>query len=253
MKITRWGPLAAAMGLCGCAITPQPSPVAVEGSPWAAQSGAAPAAAAAGSWHLYQLPGKTPTRFSYVHKNGRDALAVTASASASMLRQKLRIEPQDLGQLRFSWMVPELIAHADLAVRDRADSPVRVILAFEGDRNRLSARNAMLSDLAMSLTGEPMPYATLIYVWCNRRSPGAVITSPRTDRVRKLVVESGPGNLNRWLDYERDIRADYQMAFGEPPGALVGVAIMTDTDNTRTAARAWYGPLQFGQAAQTRP
>jgi hypothetical protein len=69
-----------------------------------------------------------------------------------------------------------------------------------------------------------------------------VIVNPRTDRIRKLVVESGRGNLNQWLDYERDIRADYEKAFGEAPGALVGIGIMTDSDNTRSSAKAWYGP-----------
>ena len=50
-----------------------------------------------------------------------------------------------------------------------------------------------------------------------------MITSPRTDRIRKLVVESGAKQLDQWLDYERDIRADYERAFGEAPGALVGI------------------------------
>jgi hypothetical protein len=95
-----------------------------------------------------------------------------------------------------------------------------------------------------------MPYATLMYVWCNQRATGSVIRSPRSDRIRKLVVESGAGNLNRWLDYERDIRADYRLAFGEEPGPLVGIAIMTDSDNTDSTARAWYGPLRLTAATR---
>jgi hypothetical protein len=253
MKNKSLGTLLAAALLTGCAGTRQLSPVALDGSPWALQSGAPGALADGSQWQHMQLPGKVPTRFSYVRKDGRDALAVTSATSASMLRQTLRIEPQDLGNLKFSWMVPELIAQADLAVREKADSPVRIILAFDGDRERFSGKNAMLSELALTLTGEPLPYATLIYVWCNKRPPGTVITSSRTDRIRKLVVESGPHNLNQWLEYERDVRADYQQAFGEPPGALVGVAVMTDTDNTRSVTRAWYGPLQVGLAAKPRP
>jgi hypothetical protein len=59
------------------------------------------------------------------------------------------------------------------------------------------------------------------------------------------VVESGAGRLNQWINYERDIRADYEKAFGEPPGALIGIGIMTDSDNTRSHAQAWYGPIQL--------
>ncbi len=32
-------------------------------------------------------------------------------------------------------------------------------------------------------------------------------------------------------------------AFGEEPPAIVGVAIMTDADNTGVQATAWYGDL----------
>jgi hypothetical protein len=125
-----------------------------------------------------------------------------------------------------------------------------LLLAFDGDRSRLSARDAALSELARVVTGEDMPYATLMYVWCNRQATGSVIRSPRTGRIRKLVLESGPARLGQWLEYERDIRADYERVFGEKPGALIGVAIMTDSDNTHSRTQAWYGPVRL---IATRP
>ena len=207
------------------------------------QPGAGPAATS--SWQHYPLPGKQATEFSYARLDGRDAMAVRANSSASMLRQAVHIAPDQLGRVKFSWKVPELIAQADMALREADDSPVRLVLAFEGDRSKFSAKNAMLSELSHAITGEPLPYATLMYVWCNTRVPGSVIINPRTDRIRKLVVESGGKNLNHWLDYERDIRADFEKAFGEPPGALLAIGIMTDTDNTHSAARAWYGQVRL--------
>ncbi|UUZ72754.1 DUF3047 domain-containing protein [Polaromonas sp. P1(28)-8] len=194
-------------------------------------------------WQHCTFPGKKPTHYRALRIDGHDAVQSDSSGAASMLRQSLRVEPGELGRLGFSWKATALITGADLTQRDSGDSPVRLVLAFEGDRSRLSAKNAMLSELALALTGEPMPYATLMYVWGNQRPPGSVIVNSRTDRIRKLVLESGPGRLGRWLDYERDIRADYEKAFGEPPGALVGIALMTDTDNTRQQTRAWYGPV----------
>ena len=176
--------------------------------------------------------------------DGRDTVAVQSSSAASMLRQVVRIEAPDLGRLRFSWMVPALIPSANLRDRDLDDAPVRVVLAFEGDRSKFSARDAMLSELAHALTGEPMPYATLMYVWGNQSAPGTVLHNTRTSRIRKLVMESGPDKLGQWLEYERDVRADFEKAFGEPPGALVSIGIMTDTDNTRSTATAWYWPIR---------
>jgi hypothetical protein len=177
--------------------------------------------------------------------DGRHAVRSESSAAASMLRETLRVEAADLGKVSFSWKVPALIGTADLMQADYSDSPVRVVLAFEGDRSMFSAKNAMLSELALTLTGEPLPYATLMYVWGTNRAPGSIIVSHRTDRIRKLVLESGPQHLGRWLDYERDIKADFEKAFGEAPGALVGIGIMTDTDNTRGQTLAWYGPVSL--------
>jgi hypothetical protein len=231
----------AAIALAGCASGPDGTSEALV-SPWASRP---VHTADVGAWEHYLLPGKTPTRFQYAMKDGREAMAVTARSSASMLRRRVHIPADELGSVRFSWKVPQLLAEADMALREADDSPVRIILAFEGDRSKFSARDAMLSELTRSLTGEEMPYATLMYVWCNSRAPGSVIHNPRTSRVRKLVVESGATNLDRWLDYERDVRADFMRAFGEAPGPLVGIAIMSDSDNTKSLARAWYGPVRF--------
>lgn len=247
----RAGLLLGAAALAGCSAVPLPQAVPEIGSsPWALQSTAAPAAVPTSRWRQLDFPGKAATRFSYVHQDGRHAVSVQAASSASVLRKKVRIEPAQLGTLKFSWKVPQLIAGADLALREGDDSPVRIVLAFEGDRSRFSGRDAMLSELLQTLTGEQMPYATLMYVWSNRRSPGTFIASPRTDRVRMLVVESGSGHLDQWLDYERDLRADYMRAFGEAPGALIGIGLMTDSDNTRSTARAWYGPVRLGRSTQ---
>jgi hypothetical protein len=235
----RLGAVLLAALLAGCAASP-PASQEVASSPWARTSGVHAVA-----WSHKTFPGKTPSRFAYVHLDGRDAMAVHADASASMLRQVVRVEPDALGRVRFSWKVPALIPGSDQAASERDDAPVRVLLAFDGDRSRLDARDTALSELARVLTGEDMPYATLMYVWCNHRAPGTVIPSPRTSRIRKLVVESGPARLGQWLEYERDIRADYERVFGEPPGPLIGVAIMTDSDNTHSRTQAWYGPVRL--------
>lgn len=196
-------------------------------------------------WEAVSLPGKSRTAFTLEKHDQRAALSAHAQASASMLRQRLNVPADQLGRLQFAWQIDNLMAEADMGDRDREDAPVRVILAFEGDRSRLSPQNAMLSELSEALTGEPLPYATLMYVWCNRRPVDSVILNPRTDRVRKWVVESGPEHLRQWRQYQRDVRADFQAAFGEAPGALVGIAIMTDSDNTRGAVRAWYGDIHL--------
>lgn len=196
-------------------------------------------------WQAMRLPGKLLTAYRVAPQGPRYALLAEAASSASMLRQALHIHPDQLGALQFDWRVDQLIPGADMRQRDAEDSPVRLIMVFEGDRQRFSAKNNMLSELTLSLTGEPLPYATLMYVWCNDCPAESVIVNPRTDRIRKLAVESGAERVGQWLNYRRDIRADFKKAFGEEPGALLGLAIMTDTDNTRSTTRAWYGTIRL--------
>jgi len=228
-------------GLAGCASGPAPH----ASSPQAVSSSESHSSPATPGWEVLNFPGKARTEFVQVRKDGRDAVMALARSSVSMKRLRLDVPPESLGAVRFSWMVPQLIEQADMARRDLDDSPARIVLVFDGDRSRFTPAESMMSELARTLTGEEMPYATLMYVWCNRRAPGEVITNPRTSRIRKVVVESGATNLGRWLDYERDVRADYERAFGEPPGALRGVALMTDSDNTRSVTRAWYGAVRL--------
>ncbi|WP_431095093.1 DUF3047 domain-containing protein [Polaromonas aquatica] len=233
------------LGACSqIAIAPDEGEMAKvsRGIEWNAVSSSSTDARSA-TWQHRTFPGKQETQYRAGWQDGRHVVQGDSRGAASMLRRTLRVEPGALSKLRFSWKVPALIEGADLTQRHADDSPVRIVLAFDGDRSTFSAKNAMLSELALALTGEPLPYATLMYVWGTHSTPESVIINTRTDRIRKLVIESGSGRLGRWLDYERDIRADYEKAFGEAPGALVGVAIMTDSDNTRQKTKAWYGPV----------
>ena len=237
--------------LAGCStVSKTPSLLADGNTPGSAPSLTRPTQAlpAFDTWQHYQLPGKQATAFSFLRVDGRPAVSAQAKSSASMLRHRMRIEPTELGRIRFSWKVPQLIDAADMGLPEADDSPVRIIMAFDGDRSRFSMKNAMMSELSHAITGEPLPYATLMYVWCNTRPSDTVIVNPRTDRIRQMVVESGARGLSRWHVYERNIRADFERAFGEPPGALVGIGIMTDTDNTRATAQGWYGQLDLTPA-----
>ena len=196
-------------------------------------------------WHDLPLPGKQRTRYTSLIEQGKRVVLAESHASASMLRRSVRVEPGSLGRVKFSWRVPNLIESADLADRDASDSPVRLILAFDGDHARLTLRNRLMFDLAFAVTGEAPPFATLMYVWDNKAPLESVIHSGRTDRIRKIVLESGQGNLGDWRHYERDVAADFRKTFGEDPGALIAVGLMTDSDNTQSSAKAWYGEVRL--------
>lgn len=200
-------------------------------------------------WAVFPMPGKTYSPFDPVLHAGREALRVQARSSVSILRQRMEPALSSVGRLAFAWSADALPPTVDVAQGRRDDAVVRVLLSFDGDRSRLSPRAHRLSEVSRLLTGEDLPYATLMYVWSDVHPTGTVLNNPRTDRVRKLVLDSGTQHLGQWRDHERDIRADFLQVFGEEPGPLISVALMTDTDNTRSEAQAWYGALRLLPAA----
>ena len=191
------------------------------------------------------MPGKRSVLFEATQVLGRDALRVKANNSVSILRQRFGDGLPAVGKLAFSWKVDVLPVDADLSDSEVEDAPVRLVLAFGGDRSLLSPRAHRLSELSRLLTGEELPYATLAYVWSAKDPLETILHNPRTDRIRKLVVETGDLSLGRWLMYERDVQADFVRAFGEQPGPLLALALMTDTDNTSSQLQAWYGRLHL--------
>ncbi|MFM8766320.1 MAG: DUF3047 domain-containing protein [Rubrivivax sp.] len=196
-------------------------------------------------WHEVRLPGKQATRYSPARKDGRSVVHARAQGSASMWRAKVDVPAELLGQVRWSWRVDRLNPRASVADVDAEDAVARVIFAFGGDHARLSARNRAVFDLAQALTGELPPFATLMYVWETNKPLESVVVNARSDRIRKLVVDSGPEHLGTWRVHQRDLVADYERAFGEKPGPLVAIGKMTDADNTRASAEAWYGSIEL--------
>jgi len=95
-----------------------------------------------------------------------------------------------------------------------------------------------------------IPIATLNYIWGTKTPVGTIVENAFTDLARMIIVESGPQKIGEWLDEERNVYEDYKKAFGEEPPMINGVAIMSDTDNTKERATAYYGDIMFLRAKQ---
>ena len=83
------------------------------------------------------------------------------------------------------------------------------------------------------------------YVWSNKQPVGTSWLNAFTGNARMIAVESGSKRIGQWISERHDVNADYRRLFGEEPGRVDAVAIMTDTDNTGTTATAWYGDIWF--------
>lgn len=199
------------------------------------------------------MPSKPRTHYRIRKVDGTVALEARADHSASGLYRPMRIDLREHPLLEWSWKVEGLIPGADNRIAQKEDSPVRLILAFSGDLDKLDFFDRGKMRLAKALSGQELPYATLMYVWSNEHPVDTVIHNPHLSRIRMIVVDSGEARVGQWASYRRDVLADYRLAFEEEPDVVHTVGLMSDTDNTRTHARAWYGDITFRKRVPTAP
>ena len=200
----------------------------------------------AGTWkHLPLSALKTDTRYTVTTKDGRTVLQAEADGSASVYGSPLKPASTSYGVLGWQWQTDALVPGADNRDKSKEDSPVRVIVAFDGDRNLLSDAEKRGFRWAKRMSGREPPYATLMYIWSEQVPVESIISSAHSGQIKMLVVASGTNGLGQWQSLRRDLRADYKRAFGTEPGPLLGIAVMTDTDNTGSKANASYADIRL--------
>ncbi|WP_261939691.1 DUF3047 domain-containing protein [Pandoraea sp. NE5] len=181
-----------------------------------------------------------------IDSQGIAVIRASVDKSASGIAQTLDIPVYPGAKLTWRWRADAIPASADIRTKAFDDAPVRIALAFDGDPAKLTMQDQLHRELARMVSGRDLPFATLMYTWGDDKfSVDDVVTNPYTGRIRSLVVERGDEHLGRWQTYSRDIARDYEKAFGEPPGRLIGIAIMSDGDNTRSKFTAWYGDIRL--------
>lgn len=166
------------------------------------------------------------TRYALESTEGRTALHADSSAAASGLYREIKVELGKTPVLNWSWKIDQVLAHGDERTRAGDDYPARVYVVFPGG-------------LAFWRT------RAINYVWSSRQPVGSHWPNAYAGNARMIAIESGASRAGEWVDERRDVRADYRQMFGEEPGSVDAVAIMTDTDNTGAAASAWYGDIWF--------
>ena len=197
-------------------------------------------------WQFYRIaPYKKNTAYRLERYQGKTVLSANAKTSASGLAVNLRPRPAQNLWLAWEWKASGALIDADNAEQTQDDSPLRILVAFDGNKSKLSLKEKMNFEMASLISGQEMPYATLMYIWSGKTPVDTILENAHTSRIKMIVVDSGWGNLNQWRKHERDLTADYKAAFGEAPGKVIGIALLTDTDNTKSETRALYGDIEL--------
>ncbi|WP_162910396.1 DUF3047 domain-containing protein [Azohydromonas sediminis] len=204
----------------------------------------------AAPWRFAGLPQQSlpPTEYRAVRVDGVDALRIEARGSYGNLVHALPPGTR-VDTLAWRWRVDLPNRRADLATKAGDDSAVKVCVLFDAPLAQVPFVERQLLRLARAASAEPLPAATLCYVWAHAQPAGAVLANAYSRRVRYVVLRSADAPLATWLDERRDVAADYLRAFGDearemPPASAIAVA--GDADNTGAHSVAHVSALRAG-------
>jgi Protein of unknown function (DUF3047) len=83
------------------------------------------------------------------------------------------------------------------------------------------------------------------YIWDTTAPAGEFVKSQKTGTTTYVVVRSGPAELGKWLTEQRNVVADYTKIYGEAPDNPNAIAVAIDSDDTKSQAESYMGPIQF--------
>ena len=173
-------------------------------------------------WKMREFEGET--RYRIVELDGRRVLEADSVSSASSLYLDLKIDLAETPVLEWRWRIEKTPKVTNERVKDGDDFAARVYAVAPG-------RGIFALPIA------------ICYVWAGRARPGDAWPNPFTSKVMMFALDSGDTRAGAWRTHRRNIRADFRRLFGRAVDRLEGIAVMTDSDNGRGRARAWYGDI----------
>ena len=157
--------------------------------------------------------------------DGNRYLAAESAGSDVQLGIEMESRPQEFPILSWRWRVNELPRGGDERNSGTLDSAASVYAVLG---SRLFPR-------------------VLKYVWSTSVPTGSSFKHPGSDRMAIIVVNSGAGSLGQWQQVSRDLVADFKAAFGSAPPTQIAIGVKTDSDSTRSSARADYDDIQLSR------
>ncbi|WP_148864699.1 DUF3047 domain-containing protein [Marinobacter fonticola] len=185
------------------------------------------------------------TRYTLITEDETQVVQADTDNSASGRIARISIEPGEKMLLRWRWKVSSVYENGDARQKNGDDYPARIYVAFAFQPEKAGLLERAKRKAVEVFYGNELPGNALNYIWANRLPLGAMVPNPYTDETRMIAVTSGGEKAGEWVTVERDIVSDYRTAFGEPPPTIIGIGIMTDSDNTGESATAWYGDIEL--------
>lgn len=165
-------------------------------------------------------------------------LGIASDDAVSLIWTRLPRSEWAARSASWAWSVDQSVPATDLRRKGGDDRNISVYFVF------------LPEDVASSLEGASIrrlmgnrDVRILQYAWGGNHGRGEILASPYApgQGVTVALRQAGTGAHSETVD----LAADFQAAFGTAPGALVGLAVSADSDDTDSVIRATVGGLSL--------
>ncbi|MFN3662331.1 DUF3047 domain-containing protein [Yoonia sp.] len=166
-----------------------------------------------------------------------ETLTLVSEGSVSIAWTRLARENWGSRGASWSWRVDQSVPPTDLSVKGGDDRNISLYFVFVPETLAPGLEGAGIRSLLGNADVRIIQYA-----WGGNHATGQVIPSPYGPPGQGVTIalrQAGTGAF----DENVDLAADYARAFGGAPGALIGLAVSGDSDDTRSVIRAALGNL----------
>ena len=165
-----------------------------------------------------------------------NSLGIISEGAVSLVWTRMPRSEWGSRAASWNWEVSASVPPTNLGQRGGDDRNISVYFVFlpEAVANQMEGANIR------QLNRNP-DVRILQYVWGGNHGRGEIIGSPYApgQGVTVALRQAGTGSHSESVDLARD----YAVAFGGTPGALVGLAVSADSDDTDTVIRAGVSPI----------
>ena len=175
-------------------------------------------------WETEVFSGETS--YEVINIDNQPIIKASAEQSASGLVRKMKIDLSKTPYMNWSWKVDKVLENVDETQKSGDDYAARVYIVISGGLFFWRTR-------------------AISYAWASQQPKDSSWPNAFTDRAVMVAVESGPELSGQWVKEKRNILEDIQTLLGIDKTSIDAVAIMTDTDNSKQNATAYYGNIYF--------
>jgi Protein of unknown function (DUF3047) len=176
-------------------------------------------------WKTKEFKGQTQYQITKI--DGINALKADSNAAASGLFFEQRIDLQKTPTMNWRWRIENRLVGIDEQSKSGDDFAARVYVVVSGGLIFWNTK-------------------AINYVWASTSPKDKVWPNPFAgDHAMMVAVRSSTDKTGTWVSEKRNIRADFKQLTGEDIAYIDAVAIMTDTDNSKGKATAYYGDIYF--------